>query len=282
MAARNDTNCFLNSGQKGSGTNATLVNATLFKADSPDCVGAALVTPPQSGSAPATKTCRLCKDFREDLAQSGFADWSLHCHVNIEQNDMGLLPDMPGIVDNISQCAELCNKRPCSGSKNASYSSAFCCQAFTFVYDEIYDQNCFLKGGLTLQSVKLTMSKQWNFRKGCVNTVSAWPVTFDWCQADPECAEAKAEAAQARADADKAMQQSVVGLAVAVVSLVLAGVAALPTLISWVRNKPGQVELASPVHVLGVTHLVHGQVPGNSQASPSRTTTTSPSPPCTP
>lgn len=247
MVALNDTNCFLSSGQNGSGTNATLVNATLFKAG--DCVGAALVTPPPTGSAPATKTCRLCKEFREDLTQSGFGNWSLHCHVDIQQNDMGLLPDMPGLVDNIAQCAELCNNRPCSGSKTANYSSAFCCQAFTFVYDEVYDQNCYLKGGLTLQSVKLNMTKQWNSRRGCVNTMSAWPMSFDWCQADPQCAEAKVEAAEARANADKALQQSVAGLVVAVVSFVLAAVAALPTLINWVQGKPGQVEVASPVKV---------------------------------
>lgn len=191
-SSTNDPNCFLNSGR-----NAT-INDTVGDGN---CVRAVVVSPPpdEGPALPVSKkVCRLCSEFQKELSESEHKDWSLHCNVNIEGHDMGMLPDVPGVVDGVVECARACHKRPCDrGLRKGRKPSAFCCQAFTFIYDSYTDQNCFLKTGMTVSSIESKMTLKWNNLTGCVLTMSAWPNSFDWCKADPSCAASKEEARNA-------------------------------------------------------------------------------------
>jgi hypothetical protein len=265
MGKWNGSNCFLNS-VSNDGASVSPVKGDNTSCGGTDYVGAVVVSLLSGGSKPAKtkRHCKYCSEFAADLKDSKYGNmaWSLHCHVDIPQHDMGALPDGLMEVDNITECARLCSERRCK----ANSGTQLCCQAFTFVYDNYYDQNCWLKTGLTLQSLTLNMTAQWSNLRQCVNTMSAWPTSFDWCQVDPWCNNAAKEAAQSQA-------MSFASIIMSGMAFLVSVVVGVPAIINCLRrnecfgmkDKAAKVLIteAPPLHFHNWPNAVKRPVPGH-------------------
>jgi hypothetical protein len=148
--------------------------------------------------------------------------WNLSCNINIEGHDLGVQPDRlnrrddEGRAVNISDCAKRCMQKSCQQGETRTGLTMQCCQAFTYVYDPDWAQNCFLKGGM-MASVEVTWAQDYQGFLGCVGTASVWRPNMSLCDIDPQCS-------QSMKDAQNAWSVAINSSKIAYTSMILSGV----------------------------------------------------------